>query len=413
MPAALHVRRRLVLWTIAILAVGALLFVAFRPSPVPVDLAEVQRGAAAGDARPRRQDARARPLRRLGAGRRPRAAHRAAAGRSGRRRARPSLAKFLPTAPALLDARARAEAEARVKAAEAVVTGAIAARDQAQATAKLADTQRDRAERLFAAGAASKSDLDAAVTTAAERAEDVQHARAAVASAQHDLDAARAVLLERRARARRAARPSSSARPSTASCCSACTRARRSSPPASRWSRSPIRRTSRSSSDYLSTDAVQMRPGMAVVIDRWGGGTPLHGRVRLVEPHGFLKVSALGVEEQRVNVVIAFDDPRSAWQALGDGYRVETHVVLWETADALKVPASALFRQGSGWAVFVAAGRARAAAQRADRQAERIRSPGARRPHRARAGAHASVRRGDGRRADCTAALRMGSGLVF
>jgi HlyD family secretion protein len=107
-------------------------------------------------------------------------------------------------------------------------------------------------------------------------------------------------------------------------------------------------------SDYLSTDAVQMRPGMAVVIDRWGGGTPLHGRVRLVEPHGFLKVSALGVEEQRVNVVIAFDDPRSAWQTLGDGYRVETHVVLWETADALKVPASALFRQGDGWAVFVA-----------------------------------------------------------
>jgi HlyD family secretion protein len=103
-----------------------------------------------------------------------------------------------------------------------------------------------------------------------------------------------------------------------------------------------------------------MKPGMKVVVDRWGGGTPLHARVRLIEPHGFVKVSALGVEEQRVNVVIAFDDARGAWQALGDGYRVETHVVLWETPDTLQAPSSALFRHDSGWAVFVAEdGRAR------------------------------------------------------
>jgi HlyD family secretion protein len=86
----------------------------------------------------------------------------------------------------------------------------------------------------------------------------------------------------------------------------------------------------------------------------------LNGLVRLVEPRGFLKVSALGVEEQRVNVITRFNDPRSAWQALGDGYRVETRVVIWDRPDALQVPISSLYRQGDGWAVFlVENGRAR------------------------------------------------------
>jgi HlyD family secretion protein len=92
---------------------------------------------------------------------------------------------------------------------------------------------------------------------------------------------------------------------------------------------------------------------MPVVIDRWGGGTELAGRVRRVEPAAFLKISALGVEEQRVWVVIDFEDARSAWQALGDGYRVETRVVVWERPDVVIAPTSALFRHAGGWAVFV------------------------------------------------------------
>jgi HlyD family secretion protein len=91
--------------------------------------------------------------------------------------------------------------------------------------------------------------------------------------------------------------------------------------------------------DYLSMDAMRIRPGQQVYIEHWGGDGPLHGRVRRVEPYGFTKVSALGVEEQRVNVVIDFDDPREAWAALGDGYRVE-------------VPTSSLFRSGESWGVF-------------------------------------------------------------
>ena len=112
--------------------------------------------------------------------------------------------------------------------------------------------------------------------------------------------------------------------------------------------------------DFLSADAVRIPPGMPVLIEQWGGGPPLNGRVTRVEPSAFLKVSALGVEEQRVWVIVGFDDPPSAWQALGDGYRVEARVIVWERDDVLRVPTSSLFRQGDGWAVFVVeSGRAR------------------------------------------------------
>ena len=78
-----------------------------------------------------------------------------------------------------------------------------------------------------------------------------------------------------------------------------------------------------------------------MLIEQWGGDQALRGRVRRVEPSGFLKISALGVEEQRVNVIVDFDDPAEAWKALGDGYRVEVRIVVWEGADVLKVPTSA------------------------------------------------------------------------
>jgi len=102
--------------------------------------------------------------------------------------------------------------------------------------------------------------------------------------------------------------------------------------------------------DLLSTDAVKVRPGASVSIENWGGPAPLRARVRLVEPYGFTKVSALGVEEQRVNVIADFVDPPDG---LGDGYRVDARIVIWESPSVLKVPASALFRAGSSWSTFV------------------------------------------------------------
>ena len=92
--------------------------------------------------------------------------------------------------------------------------------------------------------------------------------------------------------------------------------------------------------------------GDPVLIEQWGGDRTLRGTVRRVEPYGFTKISALGVEEQRVNVIVDFDDVRDAWQALGDGYRVEIRVVVWERQEVLKVPTSSLFRDAEQWAVY-------------------------------------------------------------
>jgi HlyD family secretion protein len=103
--------------------------------------------------------------------------------------------------------------------------------------------------------------------------------------------------------------------------------------------------------DLLSSDAVQIKVGAPVRIDGWGG-TPIQGRVVRIDPAGFLKVSALGIEEQRVRVTIDFADPPEAWSRLGHDFRVIVHVVTWSADDALTVPVSALFRKGDEWALF-------------------------------------------------------------
>ena len=113
-------------------------------------------------------------------------------------------------------------------------------------------------------------------------------------------------------------------------------------------------------SDLLSTDAVRVRPGARAIVEQWGGDKSLEARVRRVEPAGFTKISALGVEEQRVNVVLDFVSSATASALLGDAYRVEIRIVIWEAANVLKVPTSALFREGDLWAVYrFDAGRAR------------------------------------------------------
>lgn len=112
--------------------------------------------------------------------------------------------------------------------------------------------------------------------------------------------------------------------------------------------------------DVLTTDAVHIRPGAPVLIEDWGGPQALEGRVRLVEPSAFKKISALGVEEQRVNVVIDITSPYAEWWELGDNYRVDAHIITFETDDALTIPTGALFRSDSSWAVFkVVNGKAR------------------------------------------------------
>lgn len=104
--------------------------------------------------------------------------------------------------------------------------------------------------------------------------------------------------------------------------------------------------------EVLSPDAVKMGPGTRVLLTGWGEDKPLEARVRVIEPGGFTKISALGVEEQRVRVIADITSPEQEWKRLGDGYRVEAGFVLWESDKVLQVPANVLFRYQSGWAVF-------------------------------------------------------------
>lgn len=105
--------------------------------------------------------------------------------------------------------------------------------------------------------------------------------------------------------------------------------------------------------DFLSIDAVKIRPQQRVLIDQWGGDSVLYGVVSKVEPLGFTKVSSLGIEEQRVNVIIDFDPALPSSTLLGHGFQVEAHVILWEAENVTKIPLTALFRDGSRWATYV------------------------------------------------------------
>ncbi len=108
--------------------------------------------------------------------------------------------------------------------------------------------------------------------------------------------------------------------------------------------------------EVLSSDAVKIKQGTHVLFKRWGNNEPLTGKVRLIEPAGFTKISSLGVEEQRVLVLSEITSPRERWNVLGDGFRMEAHFIIWEGENILQIPAGALFRSGKDWAVFVAEG---------------------------------------------------------
>jgi HlyD family secretion protein len=103
--------------------------------------------------------------------------------------------------------------------------------------------------------------------------------------------------------------------------------------------------------DVLTRDAVQIQRGAPATITRWGGDT-LDAKVRLVEPSAFTRVSSLGVEEQRVNVILDLEQPYEVWASLGEGYRIEANITIWQADDVVRVPSSALFRHEDAWAVF-------------------------------------------------------------
>lgn len=269
------------------------------------------------------------------------------------------IARIQPAEPGPLDARTAAEAEARVRALEAQLAAARTRIAEARAEQSLAEREFGRLAALAPRGFASQAALDRArMTRDRSRALAAETAQSA-AAARQSLEAARATLMTATMQGggRGAVSitspvsghvlrvPQESERVVVAG-----------TPLAEIGDPDQLELVT----DLLSADAVRVKPGAPVAIEAWGGDRLLRGRVRLVEPFGFTKISALGVEEQRVNVVIDFVDPREAWRRLGHGYRATVRVETWRAPDAVQVPIGALFRSQGQWSVFVVGGDGRA-----------------------------------------------------
>jgi HlyD family secretion protein len=262
------------------------------------------------------------------------------------------------TAP-LLDARTRTEAEAVVESARAVLGRARAEEQRARATLEQARRDLARMASLVEDRVIAKQEFEAHESNVRVTRESVNAAEFAVRAATSELQRAEARLAPTKPEA--LGRVVSVTAPVDGVVLKRVRESETFVP-----SGDPLIEIGDQSqleivADLLSTDAVRVKAGARAFVEHWGADTPLEARVRRIEPAGFMKISALGVEEQRVNVVLDFVDPSPAARAaLGDGYRVELRVVIWESSSVVKVPTSALFRHGDQWAVYVMdAGRAR------------------------------------------------------
>lgn len=334
------------------LAVVAAIAYAFVPRPVEVDLALVERGPLEvtvdedGQTRLRERYVVSSPL-------------------MGRMRrlewdagdaveADELLAVIDPIEAELLDPRTRATAEAQVRAAQASQSQAEATLAQAEARLELAADELERIEQMFERGAANRRELDDAVLTERIRRREVEAAEFAVEVAEHEVELAEAALLR--------TQPTDKGQPAElleirAPVAGQVLRVMQESEAVVTAGQALLEvgdpNLLEIVVDVLSTDAVRITPGDPVHIAHWGGDELLRGVVRRVEPQAFTKISALGVEEQRVNIIIDFVSPAERWRQLGDGYRVEARIVIWREMEVLKAPTSALFRRGEDWAVFV------------------------------------------------------------
>lgn len=265
------------------------------------------------------------------------------------------LAMIDPLPSEVLDPRRRAQAEARVAANEASLQ---AAQQTVTATRAEADYAKLDFERITALCqqrcVVTEAERDRAESRTRQTQAQLRSAQFAVEVAQHEVEAAKTALRHSAAQPSGAARETVVVRATVDG--QVLARPRQSEGVVEAGT--PLLevgdpRVLEIAVDVLSADAVRIRPGTPVVLERWGGEQALEGVTRSVEPVGFTKLSALGVEEQRVWVVVDLRSPAEAWSRLGDGYRVEASFIVWQGERVLQIPASALFRQGEGWAVFV------------------------------------------------------------
>jgi HlyD family secretion protein len=269
------------------------------------------------------------------------------------------VAAILPNRVPLLDPRARQEAEQRLGAAEAALARAAAVAAQAEAVAAQARVDEARSRTLAAQGAVPHSRLERDVLASHTADRELDAARLAHHAAMHEMEVARAALW-----VESEDRHAGTAFPVRAPIAGRVLRLPRKSESPVSLGESLVEIGDPTDlevvADLLTTDAVRVHTGDQVRIEGWGGAAPLTGRVRLVEPGAFTKVSALGVDEQRTNVVIDITSPVSERPSLGDAYRVDIQVIVAKLEDATVIPAGALFRNHDGWSVFaVVDGRAR------------------------------------------------------
>ncbi|KQI70448.1 RND transporter [Loktanella sp. 5RATIMAR09] len=351
-------RSRLILTTGAVVLVAGALTVAFWPQPTLVDMGTVTRGTMQltidEEGRTRVSDAYvvSTPV----------------AGQLQRVSVQPGdpvvrgetiVAHMRPTNPAALDVRTREQAQAAVTAAQAALRVARADLNAALASRDLAQTQLGRTEQLVERGISSEAALDNAQQTARVAQASVDTAEAAIAMREAEITNAQAQLIGFDDRGLAAAMGNTSDdipihAPAEGRILRVIQQSETTLPAGA-----PIMEIGNIENDLeivvelLSTDAVQVDVGDPVIIADWGGPKELYGEVTRVDPFGVTQFSSLGVEEQRVNAVIAFNSPSSDYAGLGHGFRVETQIVVWQAEDTLIVPASALFRNQGNWAVFV------------------------------------------------------------
>ncbi len=257
----------------------------------------------------------------------------------------------------LLDTRSQAQAEARVRAAEAARDMTQAQRERANAATRMFAAELERTRKLHADKVASAQEFDLAQMRAETAAQEVRAAEFGFKVAEFELQQARA-LLQRGAPASgsAAAEPLAVASPVSGRILRVLQESARMVP-----SGFPLMEVGDPADlevriEVLSRDGVAILPGARVMLEQWGGAEPLAARVRHVEPSAFTKISALGVEEQRVYVLADFTDPIERRPTLGDSFRVEARIVTWESANILRAPAGALFQRAGGWQTYVVDG---------------------------------------------------------
>ncbi|MEW8402695.1 MAG: HlyD family efflux transporter periplasmic adaptor subunit [Candidatus Thiodiazotropha sp.] len=346
--------KRILLWSLLGLILAATLVWAFIPKPIPVDMLTLEPGEMTvtvdeeGETRVRDVFVLSAPI----------------SGRALRIDAevgdevlaqQTKVAEIEPTDATLLDPRSEAQARADIRAAEANLVLAEASVKEARVELDFARSELKRARKLRADAVMSERELEDAERAFRTRQAALETAIANRQARQAELERARAQLIS-----------PTDARVKSDDC--PCVPIR--SPVDGRILKilhksegvvaagEPLVEIGDPTdleivADLLSSDAVKVEQGQRVIIENWGGDKPLEGAVRRVEPFGFTKISALGIEEQRVNVIIDFTSPKEAWSRIAHGYQVDVRIVLWQGSGVLKLPLTALFRDSDEWAVFL------------------------------------------------------------